>query len=56
MLRLGSEIYRREALRAIDLWVRMIEPLSIFLIGVIVGVIVVSVLLPLTEITSGIGR
>ncbi len=56
MLRLSSEIYRREALRAVDLWVRMIEPLSILLIGAIVGVIVVSVLLPLTEITSGIGR
>ncbi|HIC97738.1 MAG TPA: type II secretion system F family protein, partial [Aquificaceae bacterium] len=52
MLKLASDIYRREALRKIDLWVRMIEPLSILLIGVVVGIIVISVLLPLTEITS----
>lgn len=56
MLKLASDIYRREALRKIDLWVRMIEPLSILLIGVVVGIIVISVLLPLTEITSGLGR
>jgi type IV pilus assembly protein PilC len=56
MLSLLSEIYRREALRLIDFWVRMIEPISILIIGAIVGIIVVSVLLPLTEITSGIGR
>ncbi|RLJ71102.1 type IV pilus assembly protein PilC [Hydrogenivirga caldilitoris] len=56
MLRLVSELYQKEALRLINLWVRLIEPISILLIGVIVGVIVVSVLLPLTEITSGIKR
>ena len=56
MLKLASEIYKKEALRLINLWVRMIEPVSILIIGVIVGVIVVSVLLPLTEITSGIRR
>jgi len=56
MLKLASDIYRREALRKIDLWVRMIEPLSILLIGVVVGIIVISVLLPLTEVTSGLGR
>ena len=56
MLKLASDIYKKEALRLINLWVRMIEPVSILVIGVIVGVIVVSVLLPLTEITSGIRR
>ncbi len=56
MLRLSSEIYRREALRAINVWVRMVEPLSILIIGAVVGVIVISVLLPLTEITSGVRR
>jgi len=54
MLSLLAEMYRREALRSINLWIRMIEPVSILIIGVIVGIIVVSVLLPLTEITSGI--
>ncbi|WP_457600332.1 type II secretion system F family protein [Hydrogenivirga sp.] len=56
MLQLVSEIYKKEALRLINLWVRLIEPLSILIIGVIVGIMVVSVLLPLTEITSGIRR
>ncbi len=56
MLQLVSEIYKKEVLRMINLWVRMIEPVSILIIGAIVGIIVVSVLLPLTEITSGIKR
>ena len=56
MLRLLSEIYRREAIRAIELWVRLVEPLSILIIGIVVGIIAVSVILPLTEVTSNIGR
>ena len=56
MLKLLAEIYRRESLRMINLWIRLIEPISILIIGVVVGIIVVSVLLPLTEITSGINR
>ncbi len=51
MLKLASELYRKEALRMINLWVRLVEPLSILVISAIVGIIVVSVLLPLTEIT-----
>ena len=56
MLKLLSEIYRREAIRSIELWVRLVEPLSILIIGVVVGIIAISVILPLTEVTSGIGR
>jgi len=56
MLDLVAQIYRKEAVRLINFWIRMVEPLSILVIGVIVGIIVVSVLLPLSEITSGIGR
>jgi type IV pilus assembly protein PilC len=56
MFKLLAEIYRRESLRKINLWVRLVEPLSILIIGIVVGVIVLSVLLPLTEITAGIGR
>ena len=56
MLELGAQIYRREAIRLINFWIRMVEPLSILLIGVVVGVIVLSVLLPLSEITSGVRR
>ena len=56
MLDLCAQIYRREAIRLINFWIRMVEPLSILLIGLIVGIIVVSVLLPLSEITSGVRR
>ena len=56
MLDLGAQIYRKEAVRLINFWIRMVEPLSILVIGAIVGIIVVSVLLPLSEVTSGIGR
>lgn len=56
MLNLLSEVYKKEAIRTINTWIRLVEPFSILIIGVIVGIMVVSVLLPLTEITSGIGR
>ncbi len=56
MLSLVADLYRREALRVINLWVRLVEPLSILIIGAIVGLIVISVLLPLTEISSAIKR
>ncbi len=56
MLKLSAEIYKREALKAINTWIKLIEPLSILLIGIVVGIIVLSVLLPLTEITSGIRK
>ncbi len=56
MLSLLAQLYRREALKAIDFWIRMVEPLSLLIIGVIVGIIVVSIILPLTEITAGVGR
>jgi len=56
MLELASDIYEKYAERSINFWLRLIEPISILLIGVIVGIIVVSVLLPLMDITTGIGR
>ncbi len=56
MLNLLSEVYKKEGIRTINTWIRLVEPFSILIIGVIVGIMVVSVLLPLTEITSGIGR
>ena len=56
MLRVLGDLYRQEALRTINLWVRLAEPVAILVIGVVVGIIVLSVILPLTEVTSGIGR
>ncbi|MDQ7083207.1 MAG: type II secretion system F family protein [Aquificota bacterium] len=56
MLKVLGEIYRREVLRIVNLWVRTIEPVSILIIGAVVGLLVLSVILPLTEITAGVGR
>jgi type IV pilus assembly protein PilC len=55
MLKLLAEVYKRESLRLINLWIRLIEPVSILLIGIVVGLIVISVLVPLTEVTTGAG-
>ncbi len=56
MLSLSREIYRKEALKAISLWTRMIEPITMLVIGAVVAIIVLSVLLPITEITSSVGK
>ncbi|NPB07659.1 MAG: type II secretion system F family protein [Aquificae bacterium] len=56
MLELASDLYEKYAERSINFWLRMVEPLSILVIGLIVGIIVLSVLLPLMEITTGLGR
>ena len=54
MLNLLSEVYKKEAIRQINLWVRMIEPLSMLIIGTVVAIIVMSVILPITEISAGV--
>lgn len=51
-----SEIYDRQAMRIVNLWLRLIEPLAILIIGLIVAFIVLSVILPLSEISTGIKR
>ncbi len=54
MLNLLSEVYRKEAIKQINFWVRMIEPLSMLIIGSVVAIIVISVILPITEISAGV--
>lgn len=56
MLGMLSDLYEKQAERTINFWLRMVEPAAILLIGLIVGIIVVSVILPLTEITAGFGK
>lgn len=51
-----SEIYDRQAMGIVNLWLRLIEPLAILIIGLIVAFIVLSVILPLSEISTGIKR
>ena len=54
MLALVAQTYEKETLRTVDFWVRMIEPLSILLIAVVVGIVVLSVMLPLSELSAGV--
>ncbi len=56
MLKVLGDLYRREALSSVNRWVRLIEPVSILLVGILIGLIALSVLLPLTEVTTGLGR
>jgi len=48
-----ASLYEKETYRTIDFWVSMVEPLTIVLIAAVVGIIIVSVMLPLAEITTG---
>lgn len=56
MLGMLSELYEKQAERSINFWLKMVEPAAILLIGIVVGIIVVSVILPLTEITASFGK
>lgn len=56
ILILTSEIYDREAMKLINFWLRFIEPAAILLIGVVVAIIIMSVILPLTEIATGVKK
>jgi len=48
-----TQIYEKYTYRTLDFWVSMVEPATIVLIALVVGLIVVSVMLPLVEITGG---
>jgi type IV pilus assembly protein PilC len=49
-----STFYRREVNNAVDTMINLIEPLMIVLLGLGVGVLLASVLIPIYNITSGI--
>lgn len=56
MLLTVQDIYTRQLNRTIDRWVKVIEPATMLIIGVIIAVIVISVILPITELSSGVKR
>jgi len=55
MLELLADTYEELAERVVEFWLRVAEPLAILVIGLVVGLVVVSVLLPLTEVSAGLG-
>jgi type IV pilus assembly protein PilC len=53
ILKTLSNFYRREANNAIDTMIGLIEPIMIVLLGLGVGVLLASVLMPIYNLTSG---
>nr|BAU79771.1 putative fimbrial assembly protein PilC [uncultured Aquificaceae bacterium] len=53
MLNTISQVYDDLTEKIINRWVSLIEPLMMLFIGVIVAVIVVSVIIPITDISAG---
>jgi len=52
-LNLLAQVYEKQAERLINFWLRLVEPVAILIIGITVGIIAFSVILPLTEISTG---
>ena len=55
-LKMLSELYERQADRVISFWLRFAEPLAMLVVGALVAVVVLSVVLPLSEISAGVRR
>lgn len=55
-LELLEKLYDQQAMRKINLWMRLAEPLAMLIIGILVAFVVLSVVLPITEISSGVKR
>jgi Type II secretory pathway, component PulF len=55
-LELLEKLYDQQAMRKINLWTRLAEPIAMLIIGVLVAFVVLSVVLPITEISSGVKR
>ena len=53
ILKTLSNFYRREANNAIDTMIGLIEPVMIVLLGLGVGILLASVLMPIYNLTSG---
>jgi type IV pilus assembly protein PilC len=55
-LELLEKLYDQQAMRKINLWTRLAEPIAMLIIGILVAFVVLSVVLPITEISSGVKR
>ncbi|MEJ5339285.1 MAG: type II secretion system F family protein [Aquificaceae bacterium] len=55
-LQMLTELYERQAERTISFWLRFAEPIAMLVVGALVAVVVLSVVLPLSEISAGVRR
>ena len=54
MLKTMARFYRREVENAVDSMVGLIEPIMIIMLGLGVGILVVSVLMPIYSLSSSL--
>ncbi|MFN7065809.1 MAG: type II secretion system F family protein [Aquificaceae bacterium] len=52
-LRMLRDMYERQVQNTIAFWLRFVEPIAMLLVGLLVAFIVLSVVLPLSEISAG---
>ncbi|WP_448587631.1 type II secretion system F family protein [Thermocrinis sp.] len=55
-LDLLERVYDQQAMRKINLWVRLAEPLAMLVVGILIAFVVLSVILPISEISGGVRR
>jgi len=55
-LELIAQLYQRQVEKKIGFWLRFAEPIAMLVVGGLVALIVLSVVLPLTEISTGVKR
>ncbi|MCS6957057.1 MAG: type II secretion system F family protein [Aquificaceae bacterium] len=55
-LKMLQELYEHQAERIVSFWLRFVEPIAMLLVGALVAVVVLSVVLPLSEISAGVRR
>lgn len=55
-LQMLEELYERQADRSIAFWLRFAEPVAMLVVGALVAVVVLSVVLPLSEISAGVRK
>ncbi|MFN4012576.1 MAG: type II secretion system F family protein [Aquificaceae bacterium] len=55
-LKMLQDIYERQAERIVAFWLRFAEPITMLVVGLLVALIVLSVILPLSDISTGMKR
>ncbi|MDW8434492.1 MAG: type II secretion system F family protein [Aquificaceae bacterium] len=55
-LKMLQSMYERQAERVVGFWLRFAEPIAMLLVAFLVAVVVLSVVLPLSEISAGVKK
>ncbi|WP_448584401.1 type II secretion system F family protein [Thermocrinis sp.] len=55
-LSLLENLYDQQAMKVINFWIRLVEPIAMLVIGILVAFVMLSVILPISEISGGVKR